>query len=273
VSRLRWLATLARQRWRWTALAVVVLLLGCMLLLFASRGRHEEKAEDRPAPRPADPPPALDWGAGFAKADDLRLNGSAKLPPGTTVLRLTDADNQAGSAFSVRRLSIAQFHTQFDFQLSKPQADGFTFVIQGVGPTALGGAGAGLGYGGIRPSIAVKFDLYNNQGEGINSTGLFLNGAAPTVGGVGPSKGRTDLSGTGIDLHSGHPFTTVVEYDGSLLRVTITDQTTKASALQEYRVDIPKELGGKTGHIGFTGGTGGLHAIQDVLRWRFTPRE
>jgi len=119
----------------------------------------------------------------------------------------------------------------------------------------------------------VKFDLYNNDGEGTNSTGLFLNGAAPTIKGVAPSKGRNDLNGTGIDLHSGHIFSAVLDYDGSLLRVTITDQATKAAAVQEYRVDIPKEVGGKTSYVGFTGGTGGASAIQDVLRWRFKPRE
>jgi len=272
VSRMGRLVVLARQRWRWTALAVVILLVGC-LVLFAARRGHDELAEDRPPPRPAEPPPALDYGAGFAKTNDLRLNGTAKVPPGTTLLRLTDAGNQAGSAFSVRPLSIARFSTQFDFQLSKAQADGFAFVSQGAGPTALGTAGMGLGYAGIRPSIAVKFDLYNNEGEGTNSTGLFLNGAVPTIKGVPPSKGRNDLNGTGIDLHSGHVFSAVLDYDGSMLLVTITDQTTKAVAVQEYRVDIPREVGGKTSYVGFTGGTGGASAIQDILRWRFTPRE
>jgi tRNA A-37 threonylcarbamoyl transferase component Bud32 len=271
--RLRWLLLLARQRWRWTALAVVVLLMGCMLLLFVTRHPRDERAEDRPPQRPVDAP-ALDWSAGFATTNDLRLNGTAKIPPGTTVLRLTDAVNtQAGSAFSVRALPIARFSTQFDFQLTKAQADGFAFVIQGAGSTALGATGAGLGYAGIRPSSAVKFDLYNNEGEGGNSTGLFLNGAMPTVKGVPPSKGRNDLSGTGIDLHSGHVFTAALDYDGSLLLVTIADQTTKATAAQEYRVDIPKEMGAKTGYVGFTGATGGANAIQDILRWRFTPRE
>jgi serine/threonine protein kinase len=271
-SRLGRLTTLACRHWRWTALAVGVLLLGFMVLFLVRPGR-EERVEERPAPPPPAPVPALDCSAGFAKTNDLRLNGAAKVPPGTTLLRLTDAGNQAGSVFSVRPLGITRFTTQFDFQLTKAQGDGFAFVIQGAGPTALGATGGALGYAGIRPSIAVKFDLYNNDGEGNNSTGLFLNGAMPSVKGVAPSKGRNDLNGTGIDLHSGHIFTTVLDYDGSLLRVTITDQTTKAAAVQEYAVDIPKEVGGKTGHVGFTGGTGGVSAIQDLLRWQFTPRE
>ena len=51
-----------------------------------------------------------------------------------------------------------------------------TFTIQNVGPTALGGPGAGLGYVTIQKSVAIKFDLYNNAGEGPDSTGLISMG-------------------------------------------------------------------------------------------------
>ena len=39
--------------------------------------------------------------------------------------------------------------------------------------------------------MAVKFDLYSNQGEGNDSTGLFTDGAAPT------NVGSINLSSTG----------------------------------------------------------------------------
>jgi len=32
-----------------------------------------------------------------------------------------------------------------------------------------------------RLEVAVKFDLFDNAGEGVNSTGFYTNGAAPTV--------------------------------------------------------------------------------------------
>ena len=41
-----------------------------------------------------------------------------------------------------------------------------TFTIQGQGPTALGGRGINLGYGGLVQSVAVKFDVFDNGGEG-----------------------------------------------------------------------------------------------------------
>jgi serine/threonine-protein kinase len=229
------------------------------------------------APRPAVivPPsaPRLDFVQGFSNASRLTLNGSASVVD--TRLRLTDGKtNEAGSAFSSGRWRVTRFAAEFTFQLSKAEADGFTFTIQGIGPTALGASGGGLGYGPdpndsslparIGKSVALKFDLYDNKGEGSNSTGLFINGAAPAVPAI-------DLAGTGIDLHSGHRFHATLLYDAGLLHVTILDLETQASASQEYRIDIPGTVGGTSAYVGFTGGTGGLTATQDVLLWQFSP--
>jgi hypothetical protein len=212
------------------------------------------------------------FSGGFASTAGLGLNGSAK--QSGTALRLTDgANNEAGSAFTATALDVAKFTTSFDFRLTNPNADGITFTLQGVGATALGASGGGLGYGtdGTNPgntigkSVAIKFDLYNNQGEGVNSTGLFLNGASPT------SAGSVNLAGTGIDLHSGHAFNVTMSYDGVTLKVTIKDKVTGATATQSYTVDIVKAVGGSTAFVGFTGGTGGLTATEDILAWDYSP--
>ena len=65
----------------------------------------------------------------------------------------------------------------------RADADGLMFVIQNspAGATALGLNGGNLGYTKITNSVGIKFDLHNNSGEGNNSTGLYINGAAPTV--------------------------------------------------------------------------------------------
>jgi hypothetical protein len=83
----------------------------------------------------------------------------------------------------------------------------------------------------------VKFDLFNNAGEGANSTGLYINGAAPTT----PA---TDLTQSGVQLHSGNPFRVHMTYDGTTLTVTITDTVTGATATQNYAVNIPATVGG-----------------------------
>src|SRR5208282_4244937 len=105
---------------------------------------------------------AINFSQGFSLADGpMRFNGSTDLDDFR--LQLTDGEQfEEGSAFYATPVNIQAFTTNFTFQLSNPAADGITFTIQNVGPTALGGAGEGLGYAGIGKSVAVKFDLYNN---------------------------------------------------------------------------------------------------------------
>ena len=75
------------------------------------------------------------------------------------------------------REQVQNFTTDFTFQINPAAAkigDGMTFAIQNKGLTARGGVGGGLGYKGVKPSVAVKFDTSNNSGEGVNSTGAPL---------------------------------------------------------------------------------------------------
>ncbi len=207
-------------------------------------------------------PPVPNYTAGFAQSG-MTLNGGATY--NGTRLRLTDGnDGESRSAFFTTPVNVQQFSSSFDFQLTNPGADGFTFAIQGVGPTALGGGGQNLGYGGIAKSLAIKFDLFSNAGEGPDSTGLYTDGATPTL----PSN---DLSLTGINLHSGDIFNAQLTYNGTVLTVVITDSVTNASATQTYSVDIPELVGSPTAYIGFTGGSGGIGAIQEILSWTYSP--
>jgi lectin family protein len=226
-----------------------------------------EQLEGREAPG------GLHFSHGFAGAAGLALNGSAAIVG--TRLRLTDGGgDEAGSAFTTQRFKITKFHTKFRFQLTPgtdPTADGITFTIQNSGPTALGDAGGNLGYTGIPSSVAIKWDLFDNDGEGVNSTGVFVNGQAPFNGGIAPAKGSTNFNGTGIDLHSGHVFKVEISYHGKHNKLTVEtiDTVTHAKAKQTYFVNIPATVGGTTAFVGFTGGTGALAAVQDIVTWRF----
>src|SRR5207248_4888727 len=117
---------------------------------------------------------------------------------------------------------------------------------------------------GISKSVAIKFDLFDNAGEGDNSTGIFTDGEPPFE----PS---TNLTRFGIDLHSGDVFEVHMDYQGTTLSVTITDTVTSATFFQPYAVDIPAVLGGSNAHVGFTGGTGGAEAVQVIKNWTFSP--
>ncbi len=205
----------------------------------------------------------VDYGSGFAGANDLQRNGGAAL--NGTRLRLTDGGlGEARSAFVVPLLNVQTFTSAFSFQLINPAADGFTFTLQGLDPTALGESGGGLGYRTISRSVAIKFDLFDNAGEGPDSTGLYAGGSDPSVPAV-------DLRGTGIDLHSGDVFDVSLSYDGATLVVTIADETTGAAATQVYPIDIAAAVGGPLAYAGFTAGTGALAATQDILSWVYTP--
>ena len=216
--------------------------------------------------------PSINFGSGFTSTSGLQLNGSSIWNSAASRLRLTDSNSagyETGSAFFTTPVNIQSFTNNFSFQLTSANADGFTFTIQSSGDTVLGPAGAGLGYGysgstAFPNSVAVKFDLYNNSGEGNDSTGMYTDGATPTVPAV-------DMTSSGVNLHSGDVMNVTMTYNGTTLAWTITDATTGATFSTSATVNIPSLVGGSTAYVGFTGGTGGATAIQEILSWTYTP--
>jgi hypothetical protein len=219
---------------------------------------------------------------GFQDHSDMQANGSAFFSTAENLLRLNNNFGQAGSAFTVQQLGIRGFTTQFHVRLhegTQPNpADGFTFTIQANGPTALGAGGGSLGYQGINHSVAIKFDVFQNGGEtSPNSTGIYFNGAAPN----GAANGDTisDLDPANVNLRSQSIKTITLTYDGvaHTLTETIHDpapgQANNGDFTHTYNVDIAAMLGVDTANVGFTGGTGGLFSLQDVLNWTYNEQE
>jgi hypothetical protein len=212
----------------------------------------------------APPTPSINFASGFPTSTGLQFNGSAALS--ASQLELTNGGGgEASSVFFTTPVNIASFTTNFTFQLTKAQADGFTLTIQNssVGAAALGAYGGGLGYDGISNSVAVKYDLFNNAGEGTDSTGLYSNGASPTT----PA---TDMTSSGVILTSGDNMAVQITYNGTTLTMTITDSTVNKTFTTSWPVNIPQTIGGNTAFIGFTAGTGGDTAIQNIKTWTFT---
>jgi hypothetical protein len=227
--------------------------------------------------------PLIDLPNGFASASNLvTVNGSAKF--NGSALQLTDSGTaEAGSAWYVVPVNVSSFTTNFTLQLTNPQANGMTFTIQNQppatsdnsilyvsgGPNALANNASGLGYSGstgsggqiagLLSSVAVKFDLYTGSGD---TTGLYTNGADP-------SQNSIDMSSSGLSLHSGNPLNVTLAYNGTTLAMTITDSKTKASFSKSWAINIPATVGGNTAYVGFTGGTGGLTAVQHVVSWTY----
>jgi hypothetical protein len=205
--------------------------------------------------------PAVSDATGFATAGGLTLVGGAQLSNGA--LQLSDgAGNEARAAWSAGPVNVTAFATDFDFQEGAANADGFTFCIQNAGPSAIGQTGGALGYAGIGSSVAIKFDLYNNAGEGTDSTGFYTNGAYPSVPAL-------DLTASAINLHSPDVTHVHITYDGANLSLSITDAITGATYSASQPLNIPSIVGGNTAYVGFTAGTGGLSAVQQILDWSY----
>jgi hypothetical protein len=210
---------------------------------------------------------SVDAGA-FDNPADLQENGSTKFVERDG--RLTDDLRQAGTFFSTERVGIRSFTTSFRVRIhegSDPRADGFTFIIQGVGPGALGSNGQGLGYAGIANSAAVKFSIFQYGGDPSgNTTGLFMNGQTPS--------GGINLDGSGINLNSQSIKDVTLSYDGSTLTETITDESSGAVFTHDYMmVNLPNLVGGDTAYVGFGGSTHELWSIQDILSWTYNEQE
>ena len=220
--------------------------------------------------------PLINFPSGFSGASGLiTVNGVAKF--NGTALQVTDTNSigmETGAAWYAVPVNVQSFTTNFTLQLTSAAANGMTFTIQNQnagstdaaslevtgGPNIIGNSSNGLGYQGILSSAAVIFDLYDGSGD---LTGLYTDGASP----AGSS---TDMSSSGVSLKSGNPLNVALNYNGSTLSMTMTDSKTKATFSKSWTIDIPSTVGGNTAYVGFTGGTGGMFAQQQITAWTFS---
>jgi Legume lectin domain len=210
--------------------------------------------------------------ADFSNTTGLTLSGSA-LATSTNdgvVLRLVPAvAAKSGSAFSSATVRAADFSTSFSFRITNPGgvadaqgqqgADGFVFVVQPVS-SSIGGAGSGLGYSGINPSLGVEFDIFFNGASdtSTNHLGIDLNGNVNSVVAV-PVSPRWD---------DGNRWYAWVDYDGTTLEVRANQTGTRPiDPLLTRVVDIPTLIGQQDAYVGFTAGTGAAWAAHDIIDW------
>jgi hypothetical protein len=203
--------------------------------------------------------------AGFGSTTGLSLVGGAGLANNALQLSASGSGNNASAVWNATPVNVQAFTTDFYFSIQETSsgADGLTFTLQNApgGLYALGGAGGGLGYQGIASSIAVKFDVYDNAGEGIDSSGFYTNGAAPTV----PA---ADMSAT-VNLLGPHILHAHLTYDGTTLTLTLIDTVSGVSFTTSTGVNIPTLVGGNTAYAGFTAGTHAAGAVETILNWTY----
>jgi autotransporter-associated beta strand protein len=197
------------------------------------------------------------------------INGSATIA--SDVATLTTAVNgQAGSAFLSGPIPTANlgtgFHAKFTYTptgagIPDNQADGMTFVLQNApaGAAALGGGGGGLGYLGIGNSLGLALNIYSGAagGRGMTSvTGGNINFPFNAV--------------PGIDFNSTTPIEVDMTYDGTNGTIVLKQGATTTSPITVPFGPLSSRITGDMAYVGFTGGTGGLNAQQDVSAFTFT---
>ena len=87
-----------------------------------------------------------------------------------------DLGSQVGAVWYDETIDLEQpFNVQFNMNFGTNDgsggsgntgADGMVFVLQTVGPTAIGEIGQGIGFQGLLPSLGVEFDTYRNPDIG-----------------------------------------------------------------------------------------------------------
>ncbi|MGH1429386.1 MAG: Ig-like domain-containing protein [Arenicella sp.] len=222
----------------------------------------------------------------FADASDWQLNGSANTltPNADKVLRLTQQLSQGGSAFIRDSIRLeddngfkASFSAAFSFRIPKPigiqdrdgqGADGIVFVLQTMANN-VGANGGGIGYQGIKNSLGIEFDTWDNgkvDHYSGNHIGINVNGSIRSKL-IKPIKGR---------FNDGDRRYVWVDYHGDTQRLEIRlakEETRPEKPVMVVRsLDLPKILGKSDAFVGFTSGTGAAGGQHDLIDFQLVNR-
>ncbi|MFF2910862.1 S-layer homology domain-containing protein [Paenibacillus sp. NPDC057934] len=153
-------------------------------------------------------------------------------------------------------------------------ADGITFTVQTMQSNA-GTPGGGMGYSGITPSFAIKFDTYKNPELGDPSDSYIGLGVNGIINNTLPTYDL--LSQKGYKLKDGSVYHAWVDYDGSTKNVKVyinrnsNSRNTATKALDVNNVNLGSIFANQDAvFAGFTASTGGAWENHDILNWYFT---
>ncbi|MBX3358716.1 MAG: hypothetical protein KF745_09830 [Phycisphaeraceae bacterium] len=223
----------------------------------------------------------------FSNLSGLNMLGSS-LRSGNSLIVAPAQTRVAGAAWytGAKQNVAGGFDMTVSFRINDvlgTGADGFAFVIQNSGENVLGGTGGAMGYGsniyfdgptprGIQNSLAVEFDMWNNQNPAgdwadldsnhvsIQSRGLLANNPSQDYS-LGAAPVLTSMS-------DGAVHTARVLYVPGTMRVYVDNLTTP---LVTSNIDLGSllSLDAGTAWVGLTAATGGATDVQshEILSW------
>ncbi|MFT3733169.1 MAG: DUF1929 domain-containing protein [Hyphomicrobium sp.] len=203
----------------------------------------------------------------IALSDQAVVNGSASYDSTHHSFVLTpNSSSQAGSVMLNQRVDLSyDFQISFDLYLGNNSkgADGMAFVLQNDpnGANALGGSGGSYGAVGISNGFGIAFDTYQNTSTGdiAGDHTNFFNTSSPLA--LGRVSDQQTL-GNG-NVTDGQWHNVLVSWDAETHTMTYWfDGVQKAILTQDIVAQY--ENGSEYAYLGFTGGTGGAHNLQQV---------
>lgn len=223
----------------------------------------------------------------FSSTEGVFLVGAAKQAESS--IHMTDIGDgrTAAALWRMDKQDVAGgFTTTFSYTVPEmlgQGADGVAFVIQNTSIAALGGNGGGMGYAnnplyggtGIRNSLAVEFDMWDNKINGDwddlddNHVSVQTAGAEPNSADQAYSLGAASVvdSGTEGVLHTAR-----IAYQRGVMTVWVDDLSTPVLTLGGIDLEEILKLDNGTAWVGITAAAGGETDLQtQVLHsWSFT---
>ncbi len=222
----------------------------------------------------------------FSDTTGLVMNGSASTL-GSSILVVTPANtSQIGSVWYNQKQAVGSaFTSSFEFVISNIHgqgSDGFAFVIQNQSVNALGGSGGALGYAtnlmnpsvpGISNSIAIEFDLWNNQ----NNWPDFNSNAHISVqtDGLNPNKPSEAFSLGAfllpVDFAEGSLHQVQINYAANTLEIFLDDFSSPILSVGVNLATLLNLDSGNLAYVGLTAATGANTNSQqhEIRSWNF----
>lgn len=156
---------------------------------------------------------------------------------------------------------------------SDPGADGIAIVLQNEGPDAIGQYGRGIGYDGIKRSVAIEIDTYHNtpvNDPNGNHIGVQSMGRAANTSRHAPPANLAFTSSILPMKADGTIYYAYVEYVDGQLRVYFNDASTfnRPAIVRDVNLDslIGLDPDGRA-WIGITSATGQSVEQHEIVQW------